>query len=54
MPLVLINGRLWCNEDYGIPTPKDLQKDVALADFVCRKSGKSLMRVRHIEEVTGH
>lgn len=51
--ILFADGRRWCNEDYGPPTPDVLEEDAALVDFVCRKSGKTLTCVRHIEEVFG-
>ena len=50
--ILFADGRQWCNEDYGPPVASVLE-DAALADFACEKSGHSLRRVRHIEEVTG-
>jgi hypothetical protein len=49
--IVFVDGRQWCNEDYGLRSGADLAEDADLADFVCRRSGKNLTVVRHIEDV---
>jgi hypothetical protein len=46
-------GERWCNEAYEPAAPGVHEEDAALVDFVCRKSGKPLTCVRHLEDVTG-
>jgi hypothetical protein len=50
--ILLAGGEKWCNEDYGPATPGVQEEDAALVDFVCRKAGKPLTRVRHLEDAT--
>jgi hypothetical protein len=50
--ILFADGERWCNEDYGPATSDVREDDTALAEFVCQKSGKPLLKVRHFEEVT--
>jgi hypothetical protein len=49
--IVFDDGQVWCNEDV-VQSGHHFEEDLKVAEFVCRKAGKTLQVVEYIEDVT--